>query len=431
MNRIGSMAANDQLVGTLLRTQSRVYDLQMQVSTGQRAQSYARLADDSFGLLTAEVMGAALDRFERDNALLSTKLAALSQSVDQIDGIVRDFREELLANASKPLDDTAIRQLQGAAFRAMKSLEATLNADFNGRFLFAGSRVNSQPVSLGAATLADFQRLYDGSTVVFPPSRAAAVGTQATLTPAVTGGLDFDAATGAIRAATPGAFTTLQEGATIEISDSPGNSGRYTIAAKISDEEIRIAGVLAVGSASITVSGSVVDEAAVAATLTVQTWYGGDQLASDHRLDDRHAVTLDVTAIDPAFEKALRGMAIIAQGTAGTAGGLDANPQRVEEALSLLTAALEVSAASSSAFGSEDGAVIDDVSMRLGHAQVLLSATGESHRQLKALMDERISRLETVEPTEAITRLLDETRALEASFQALARVRELSLTKFL
>jgi flagellin-like hook-associated protein FlgL len=431
MTRIGSMAANDHLVGTLLRTQGRVHDLQMQVSTGQRAQSYAGLVDDSHGLLAAETMRAALDRFERDNALLSTRLAAVTQSVDQVDRIARDFRQQLVANASKPLDATAIRELQAAAFRSMKSLEATLNADFNGRFLFAGSRVGSQPVTIGAATLAEFQGLYDGNAVVFPPTRAAAVGTQARLGPAVTGGLDFDAATGAIRATSPGAFSTLQQGATIEISDSPGNAGRYTIAAKISDEEIRIAGVLAVGSATLTVAGSVVDEAAVAATLTVQTWYGGDQLGSHHRLDDRRAVTLDVTAIDPAFEKALRGMAIIAQGADGTAGGLEANPQRIEEALSLLNGALEASAASSSAYGSEEAAVLDDVSMRLGYAQVLVAATGESHRHLKALMDERISRLETVEPTEAITRLLDETRALEASFQALARVRELSLIKFL
>jgi flagellin-like hook-associated protein FlgL len=431
MNRISSMAANDLLVGTLLRTQTRVYDLQVQVSTGQRAQSYAGLAADSHELLSAETMRAASDRFERDNALLSTRLAAVTQAVDQVDTVVRDFREHLVASSSKPLDATAVSELQAAAFRAMKGLEATLNADFNGRFLFSGSRINSQPVTTGAATLAEFQGLYDGGAVTFPPTRAAAVGTQARLDPAVTGGLDFDAASGAIRAATPGAFTTVQEGATIEISGSPANFGRYTVVAKLSDEEILITGTLAAGSATLTVTNSVADETGVAATLTVSSWYGGDQLVSRHRLDDRHALSLDVTAIDPAFEKAMRGMAIIAQGTAGTPGGLDANPQRIGEALTLLNGALDVSAASGSAYGSEDGAVLDDVSMRLGYASVLLAETGETHRHLKGLMEGRIAELETVEPTEAIARLLDETRALEASYQALARVRELSLTKFL
>ena len=50
---------------------------------------------------------------------------------------------------------------------------------------------------------------------------------------------------------------------------------------------------------------------------------------------------------------------------------------------------------------------------------------------MASLLDNRIADLENTDMTEAITLLLDGTQSLEASYQALSRVRELSLVKYL
>ena len=53
------------------------------------------------------------------------------------------------------------------------------------------------------------------------------------------------------------------------------------------------------------------------------------------------------------------------------------------------------------------------------------------HTQLATAADDRIAELENVDATEAIARLLDATQSLEASYQAIARVRRLNLAQFL
>jgi hypothetical protein len=55
----------------------------------------------------------------------------------------------------------------------MKDMQDFLNTDVDGRYLFAGSPARTQPVSLLASTLAQFQAIYDGDKVVYPPTADA------------------------------------------------------------------------------------------------------------------------------------------------------------------------------------------------------------------------------------------------------------------
>lgn len=50
---------------------------------------------------------------------------------------------------------------------------------------------------------------------------------------------------------------------------------------------------------------------------------------------------------------------------------------------------------------------------------------------MAGIFEDRSAKLENADKTEAITLLLNGTQALEASYQVLARVQQLSLAKFL
>ncbi len=247
--RTATLASNETLVGYVLKTKARVEDLQAQVSTEKRSQTYAGLAADAPALVDLEQTRAVLDRYQRNNAMLQSRLDATTQAVGQARSTVEDFRTQLVSMASaQPLDASHVTDIQEAAFRALKSLEATLNQDYNGRFLFAGSQTTTQPVSFGADTLAQFQAVYDGSRVVYPPTRDAHVGARATLGQDTTGGLTFAAGPpGTIQAAN-GCFANLAVGATIEISGSTtGHDGVYTVVSKNA------------GNDTITVEGTLTD----------------------------------------------------------------------------------------------------------------------------------------------------------------------------
>lgn len=426
--RTANLAASDSLIGYVLKTKARVQDLQVQVSTEKRSQTYAGLGADTQPLVDLEGTRAVLERFQRNNALLELRLEATTQTISQARDTVEDFRSELVSMASaSPLSASQVQDVQEAAFRALKSLEATLNQDYNGRFLFAGSQTTTQPVSFGADTLADFQAVYDGSRVVYPPTRDAHVGLRASYDPATTGGLTYSAGPpGTIQAANA-CFANLPVGATFEISGSgSGHDGVYTVVGKnAGNDTITVEGTLTAGTESFTVTNPVTGGTDSDATIQVRNWYRGDEITERQQVDAARAFTLDLNAVDPAFEKAIWAIGIIAQ------GGLAAQPDRVDAALKLVNDALDQGVGGTLPFGDEATGSIDGVEMRLSFHQVMIKEADDTQTTTSALLDSRIAELENVDKTEAIAKLLDEFNALEASYQALARIRQLSLAKYL
>ena len=447
MTRIATLATSDQLTAILGRTQQRVQDLQTQVTTGRRAQSYAGIAADAGRLISTETRRSLLARFEKNNTLMQARVDASADAVAGAADTIRDFRAELRTaiSSDSALTPAKAKDLQQAAFRAMQTLQASLNTEVDGRALFAGSRVRQQPVDIGATTLAAFQARWDGSAVVYPPTRAAQVGTSGTLAHAQTGDLAITRSNPAdpscpfdtITAANAGAFAALQPGATITIAgSSTGNDGTYTVVSSDGDRTITIAGtLLPPGSATpITVTNALADPAGLpdtGASITVGNWYHGDALTQTVRLDDQRSFTLDVNAADPAFEKAFRALGIIAQGVAGQPGGLDAHRERIDQALWLLDDTVGEGDHGTAPFGIEQKGTLPDIDSLVGFQQVMLSDSKTLHTQLAAAADDRIAAMENVDPTEVITRLLDATQSLEASYQAIARVRQLNLAQFL
>jgi hypothetical protein len=86
---------------------------------------------------------------------------------------------------------------------------------------------------------------------------------------------------------------------------------------------------------------------------------------------------------------------------------------------------------SSPPFGVEDVSNLEQLQRAIGFDKVLLQRVNEGHTTLKGFIDTRIASFENIDQADAITRLLDDSRALEVSFQVLSRVRDLSLANFL
>ncbi|MBT7768455.1 MAG: hypothetical protein HN705_00610, partial [Rhodospirillales bacterium] len=82
-------------------------------------------------------------------------------------------------------------------------------------------------------------------------------------------------------------------------------------------------------------------------------------------------------------------------------------------------------------FGAEQVSNLEQLQRAVGFDQVLLDRVNQGHETLKGFIDVRISSFENINQADAITRLLDDSRALEVSFQVLGRVRDLSLANFL
>jgi flagellin-like hook-associated protein FlgL len=516
MERISNLAASNSVLGVLFRTQQRMHDLQLQVSSEKVSQDYTGIARQTGSLLNMENSRDILERFASNNAMMETRLDLVATTVEGARTTIHDFRQILLdIGTGTPLDQTHIDDLQAAAFRALKDLETHLNTEVDGRYVFAGGRVITEPVELNLTSLADFQATYDGATVKYAETRDAALerfslsadaagngnwlifeadpggtggpsritattaefadiapGTTITLSgtpggvndgtftveavggggttidlvtrkfvaegpvgatltapddislsPAATGGLTFaGGATDTVTAGTAGSLATIPVGSAFTVSGSAGNDGTYT--------------VLANDGTTVTIAAKkLVDQGApaaeVAGTVAAASYYRGDSVTLSHRVDQNRDFDIDLTAIHPGFEKAIRAIAIIAQGVQGSEGGLDQNLDRIDDAIALLNNALDRNVDDPPPYGPELDGTIERAQMDIGYQQVLIHDTNERHKELIATLENRVADIENADPTEAITKLLDQSNALQASYEAISRIRQLSLTDYL
>lgn len=515
MTRIASLAANNQLVQLLLRTQSRLQDREVQVASEKISPDYKGIAFDSERLVNLENTRNALSRYVDSNTIAGVRLDTADTTIEALRQTIDAFKGQLSSfHQFDAMSQIEVKDLQDAAFRALKAVEGFLNTEADSRFLFSGARVTTQPVDLGLTDLAAFQARFDGTMVAYPTTRDAHLAEfslSKNLT-ADTTWLGFERDNGGVGriTANDNSLDNLKVGTTITISGTASNNGTYQIAsvnaggnfitvvtemlttrandtgsgnitlttaakailgtADFTDLSFdQATGVITAGAgtpfsalkageiftiANATDAGNnqtFTIESVTATTITIKqkkltdegggqtaagtiaaaSYYKGDETIVTHRMDTNQTFDFDTTAVDPAFEKAIRAMAIIAQGVFATEGGLAQNKTRVTDALYLLNSALSPTTSGTPPYGTEKIGNLRQIQVDLGFDRLLVKDTNLRHTRFIAFLDSRISDTENVDLLEAITSLLDESRALEASYQALARIRELSLSNFL
>ncbi|MBX9635361.1 MAG: hypothetical protein K2X44_10310, partial [Magnetospirillum sp.] len=235
---------------------------------------------------------------------------------------------------------------------------------------------------------------------------------------AATGNLSFSPGADTITATNAGSLAGLAVGTVFTISGSAaGNDGTYQVAANTGT-------VLTIQSTKVSTTET------VAATLSASNWYQGDSLQIQQRIDTDRSVDLGVYASDPAFEKTFRAMGLIAQGVFGTAGGLENNMQRIDQARYLIQDAILRTGTGNGPFGAEQNGDIASLQSQIGTTASLIQSKSDKHKSFSGFLGTRITELENVDKTEAVTRLLDDQQGLQASYQTLATVRGLSLLNY-
>jgi len=310
--------------------------------------------------------------------------------------------------------------LDGLTVGTAFTVSGTANAANNKTFTVSAIDTTTNTISItpqrftdeGAAGSEFFDKTAAGAAISF-----ADVGSADTITSTVAG-----------------FFTNLKAGMQVTVTGATdaGNNATHTIASVSTDGT-----TLTLTSAS-TLTTRANDAATprfvttlAGGTIAANSYYDGDTTSLKHRVSKVREFDLDLTAVDPTFEKTIRAVSIILQGVYGTEGGLDNNANRVGEALFLIESALERTVSGTPPFGTELSGNLEQVQIDLAFDQILLKNTTEFNNKFIGFLDVSIADVENADPAEAIALLLEEQRALEASFQAFSRVRQLSLVNFI
>ena len=270
----------------------------------------------------------------------------------------------------------------------------------------------------------------DATTITIESNKFTDEGTAATPTLSFAGtNQTFAVNTGddSITAAA-GTYSSLSAGMIIDITGTVSNNASYTITSVSSD------GSTIYVSNTVTAEGPVASNAAVTeadGTISSNDYYNGDELDHNHRVDEFRNFDFAVNGLDPAFEKAIRAMGIIAQGAYNSEGGLDQNLSRIDDAIYLLQSAYNGNETGTAPYGTEMTSNLQALITTNAYNSVLIDRTTSIHTTYKSYLENQVSNIEDADPLESIVSLQDEQTALEASYTSLARIRELSLVKFM
>ncbi|MBT3305800.1 MAG: hypothetical protein HN377_04885 [Alphaproteobacteria bacterium] len=151
-----------------------MFDLQTQIGSGKVSQDYAGIASKSERLINQENTRRNLEQYIENNDQMDLRLSIGVTTVQGLRKTVRDFRTAMLDYQTSNLKDkTEVGDIQANAFRSLQSLQGLLNTEVDGRYLFSGARIDTQPADLGLTNLSDFQAIFDGARVQAPTTRDA------------------------------------------------------------------------------------------------------------------------------------------------------------------------------------------------------------------------------------------------------------------
>ncbi len=167
------------------------------------------------------------------------------------------------------------------------------------------------------------------------------------------------------------------------------------------------------------------------------SYYQGDKLATDIRVDENTVLNIGITGEDGAFEKVIRALCMIAQGNLvdernpmDAPDGVDANRalERVTEAMNLLDDALSHNNIKNS---SESKSDLTQLNYKVGLNLKNVSTKITTQETLVKYLEDNIDGIEKMNPTEAAQLLQEQVTILEYSYAALSTVNSLSLMNYL
>ena len=165
MTRVANLAQHNQLTSLIFGTQSRINDFNLQVASGKNSQDYKGISAESSRLVSLEVSHTRVSQFVRNNEDAERQLTTMETNVAQILDIMTEFKTLLVSalNADNAQDLNMTQQAQ----QMLDQVAALLNEEEAGRFLFAGSMTNTQPVDLTALPVAYTVPTVDGDSAAY------------------------------------------------------------------------------------------------------------------------------------------------------------------------------------------------------------------------------------------------------------------------
>ncbi len=146
MNRIATFAVQQLALSQTLETQRQLVQSQIQVSSGKVSPNFMGVATESRRLVNLEGSLTETKGFNKNIDLVERRLAAMESKVGEAFDLASNFRELLISALNA--DNASVLALNQRAGDMIQTLASMVNTNQDGRYLFAGARIDTQPIDL-------------------------------------------------------------------------------------------------------------------------------------------------------------------------------------------------------------------------------------------------------------------------------------------
>lgn len=164
-----------------------------------------------------------------------------------------------------------------------------------------------------------------------------------------------------------------------------------------------------------------------------ESYYVGGSATETYRISDNQSITLDISANDSVFDKLFRAFGMIAQGNLvktdenGLITNADEVDSLVNEAMSYLQSAIDNNGKATNGKNETLSLVIAKISANY----VTLDNVQKTLEAVQGNLEDSVDSVKNVDKTEATVKLLEAQNSLEASYQVLSNVLNLSLLNYM
>lgn len=150
----GITGSNSFLIQHLVDSRDRLDDLQRQLGTGKKTESYRGLGQDVSTDVAFRQQISVLEGYQQTISRVKIRLNIVDVTLTQVGNLVRDARGAIDPNTFLLLGDNKSLAQQGATVALGEAL-SVLNTEADGRFVFSGRDVEQRP-------LANIEAILDG-----------------------------------------------------------------------------------------------------------------------------------------------------------------------------------------------------------------------------------------------------------------------------
>jgi len=148
MTRVGTFSHHQMIVQEMLRNQSRNFESQRRVASGQNADHFKDISRETPALLGAKSIQTRLEGYQRDNVFVGMRLDTYNVTLQSLEGVAQSVRKSVfdaLSTGSSLEFADAIEAQFGIAV-------GLLNTRLDGKAIFGGTNTGVDPVNISSVT---------------------------------------------------------------------------------------------------------------------------------------------------------------------------------------------------------------------------------------------------------------------------------------